>query len=448
MTSLFHILAYIPANHPLALLVSLFMLILSATFSSCETSLFSLTTPELNRLRASPAHIDRIVAKLHGNLKTLLPTILFCNMAVNVLIFALSAAIATGIGGEYGAGAAFAFSLASLFMVVFFGEVFPKQLAISSSLRVARLTSLPVWLFYRLLAKPMRILNAIVTGLERIFVPRRSDPQNLREEELRLLVEQSRKLGVISAGEYMMIDSIVELPEIRIRDFMIPRVDIEPLAPESSLEHALEEARRRRHCKLPVLSAARDDLAGWVDVRDIFSDRKNPAELSEEQVEFYLREFHYFSEHDRADQVLEAIKKGGRDLFAVVDERGMVVGFFTLQDIMDEVLGRFGEHGAPPPSEIREQRGMYILSGRFSSREWRDIFNVTSQTPRSATVGGMVVALLGRLPRVGDVVEVENMTLTVLSTWHNRVGEVGVKLVRPGDREKAEKKVSSRFYVD
>ncbi len=447
MSTLFNILAFVPLNHPVALLVSVLLLILSATFSSCETSLFSLTTPELNRLRASQAGIDHVVIKLHANLKTLLPTILFCNMAVNVMVYALSAAIASGIGRAFGAGLAFAFSLGSLFMVVFFGEVFPKQLAIASSLPIARLTSLPVWVFYRLLGRPMRVLNAIVTGLERIFIPKRNDPQNLREEELRLLVEQSRKHGVISDGEYMMIDSIVELPDIRIRDFMVPRVDVEPLPPGSNLVHALEVARRRRHCKLPVLSATRDDLAGWVDVRDVYLDRKSAAELEEETAEMYLREFHYFSEHDRADQVLEAIKKGGRDLFAVVDERGTVVGYFTLQDIMDEVLGHFGEHGAPPPSEIREQRGMYILSGRFSVREWRDIFNVTAHTPRSATVGGMVVALLGRIPKIGDEVAVENVTLTVLSTWHNRVGEVGVKLISAADREKAEKKVSSRMFV-
>ena len=433
-------------GHAFALLASGVLLCLSATFSSCETSLFSLTAPELNRIRAGRGRLDRTLVKLHANLKSLLPSLLFCNMAVNVGILSLAAGIASDLGASFGSGVAFAYSIASLVAVVFFGEVFPKQLAISSSLSVARATVLPVWACYRVIARPMRILNAVVTALERIFDQRRADARGLREEELRLLVELSRTDGAISDGEYMMIDSIVELPDVHIRDVMIPRIDVATLPPGSSLPKALEEARRCHHCKLPVLAVDRDDLAGWVDVRDIYADRAGRVDEDGETVETFLRDFRFFSEHDRADQVLERIKGGGGDLFAVVDERGVIVGFFTLQDIMDEVLGHFGEHGAPPPSEIREMRGGYIISGRLSVREWRDIFNVSSAVPKSATVGGLVVSLLGRIPKPGDRVELENMEMFVLATWHNRVTEVGLRLVRQEDKEEAEKKVSSRFY--
>lgn len=435
------------AEHAAALAASLVLLCLSFTFSSCETSLFSLSAPELNRLRAASGRLDRIVLHLHGNLKKLLPSLLFCNMAVNVGIFSLSTSFAAAMGARYGGGVTLVCSLASLFVVVFFGEVFPKQMAISSSFAVAKLTAMPVWLLYRAIAAPMRVLNAVVVGLERVLDYGHPDAHGLREEELRLLVELSRNDGAISEGEYMMIDSIVELPDVRIRDVMMPRVDIATLPAGASLESAVAEARRCRHCKLPVLESARDDFVGWLDVRDVYADRKGEAGIvgAGESVESYLRHFQFFSEHDRADQVLERIKGGGRDLFAVVDERGVVVGFFTLQDIMDEVLGHFGEHGAPPPSEIREMRGGYIISGRLSVREWRDVFNVSSAVPRSATVGGLVVSLLGRIPRRGDRVELDNMEMTVLSTWHNRVTEVGLRLINSEGREQSEKKVSSRM---
>lgn len=434
-------------EHAVALIASVVLLVFSATFSSCETSLFSLSAPELNRIRAGRSGIDRVIVQLHANLKTLLPTLLFCNMAVNVMVFALAASIASELGGRFGAGIAFVYSLASLFLVVFFGEVFPKQLAIASSLSVARLTSLPVWALYRAIARPMRIFNALVTGLERIFDYRRADAHGLREEELRLLVELSRDDGVISEGEYKMIDGIVELPDVRVKDIMIPRVDVVSLEPGSRIRHALDEARRCRHCKLPIMDAGLDDLVGWVDVRDIYADHAGPEDGSGETSEAYLREFQFFSEHDRADQVLESIKASGGDLFAVVDERGMIVGFFTLQDIMDEVLGHFGEHGAPPTKEIRETPHGYVISGRLSVREWRDIFSVSSAVPRSATVGGLIVSLLGRIPRPGDRVELDNMEMTVLATWHNRVTEVGLRLVHPEDKEATDKKVSARFNV-
>ncbi|MCD8351180.1 MAG: CNNM domain-containing protein [Planctomycetaceae bacterium] len=439
------ILGILATQHAPALLASVLLLVCSATFSSCETSLFSLTAPELNRIRTGTRKVDRILVQLHANLQTLLPTMLFCNMGVNVLIYALAAAIGGSLGATFGAGVAFAYGLASLFLVVFFGEVFPKQFAIASSLFVARLTCLPVWIVYRVLAKPLRVLNAIVAALERVVVHQPEDVQGLREEELRLLVELSRHDGAISEGEYQMIDGIVDLPEVRVRDIMVPRIDVATLAPATSPTDALAEARRSRHCKLPVHAAAMDDLSGWVDVRDIYAAMVAGTIAEGETVETYMKDFQYFSEHDRADQALERIKGSGGDLFAVVDERGIVVGFFTLQDIMDEVLGHFGENGAPPPSEIREMRGGYVISGRLSVREWRDIFNVPDSVPKSATVGGLVVSLLGRIPKVGDRVELHNMEMTVLSTWHNRVMEVGLRLVDDDERAVAEKKMSTRL---
>lgn len=439
MNSLAVILTDLFSHHALALLATALLLVLSAIFSSCETSLFSLSAPQLNRIRASQGTFDKILVYLHANLKPLLATLLFCNMGVNVLIFSLASSIATEIGDKFGATPALVYSLFCLLLVVFFGEVFPKQLAIASSLGVARVTSYPVWIAFKILKRPMRLLSAVVSALERALNASHADPHGLREEELRLLVETSHNDGAISEGEYMMIDSIVDLPDVRIRDVMNHRLDVTALPAQSGLSVAVREARRCRHCKIPVLHPTRDDLAGWIDVRDVFVEhRGTPGEGGGETVESYIREFQYFSEHDRADQVLERIKGNGGDLYAVVDERGTVVGFFTLQDIMDEVLGHFGEHGAPPPVEIREIPGGFAVSGRLSVREWRDTFTVHSAMPKSATVGGLVVALLGRIPRVGDRVVLDNMEMTVMAVWHNRVSEVGIRLLeRAGEPEAA-----------
>ncbi len=422
-------------NHPLAIPATLVLLCLSATFSGCETSLFSLTAPQLNRIRASRGKLDRVLAHLHANLKSLLPSILFINMGVNVMIFAIASSITSTLNDIFGAGAALLFSLFALFTVVFFGEVFPKQLAIASSLLVARLTGFQVWIMYRAIRKPMRFLNAIVIACERILQPERGDPHQLREEELKLLVELSRNDGVISEGEYELIDGIVELPEVRMRDIMMPRVDVVMLNRGDSQIQAMELARQCKHCKMPVLDTESDDVIGWIDCRDIYADAGGEPGEEAGTIDESLRAFRYFSELDRADRVLERIKTAGSDLFAVVDERGFIVGFFTLQDIMDEVLGHFGEDGAAPASGVRVDGNRYIVSGKLSVREWRELFDVSEQIPRSATVGGLVVSLLGRLARPGDVVRLDNMEMTVLATWHNRVTEVALRLIPPADRE-------------
>ncbi len=423
---IFDIIITIPSEHPVALIASAVLLCLSATFSSCETALFSLTPPELNRVRAGKNTIDRIITALHADLNKLLPSILFCNMAVNVLLYAVSAAIGATLAAKHGAAAAFLYGLASLAVVIFFGEVFPKQLAITARLTVARLTSAPVWLCYRGLAKPMSILNAIVTACERAVDVRRNDNVKLREEEFKLLMDLSKSDGVISDDEYELIDGIVDLPDVKIRDIMTPRVDAIMVKPDTTREDALKLARICGHVKLPVFDSEMDDLTGWIDLREIFTS--SPDNELKRDIGHYIRKLTFFSEHDRADQVLKTIRAKMDVLLSGRDDRGIIFGFFTLQDIMDEVIGRFGDYGNAPPENIRERDGGYILSGGVSIREWRELFDVSVAIPRSATVGGLVVALLGRPAKRGDVVHLDNVEMTVLAVWRNRVTEVMVRL--------------------
>ncbi|MCL1999895.1 MAG: CNNM domain-containing protein [Planctomycetes bacterium] len=418
-------------EHPFTFLASAALLVVSGVLSCGETAIFSLSAPELNQIRVGKSFIDRALQRLHANLKNLLPVILFSNMAVNVLIYSLSASIASSLSGRHGLGAAAAFSLTSLLSVVFFGEVFPKQLAISSSLPAARATAVPIWFIYRALGKPLLALTVMATACERVIIPSAADSNVLREEELKLLVELSKNDGIISADEYELIDGIVELPAVRIRELMTPRVDLPLLVLPSSPAEALAAARKSRQFKIPVFDPGLGEPAGWLDVRDIYAGFSGAEPGGGGTLAAYLRKFRFFSEHDRADQALERIKgEEGDDLNAVVDERGQIAGFFTMRDIMDEVLGRFGENGAPPPVEVREENGLYIISGRLSVREWRELFGVSAAIPKSATVGGLVASLLGRMPKPGDRVCLENMEMTILSTWRNRVAEVELRLIQ------------------
>ena len=413
-------------DHPLHLAAGVVLLTLSSAFSGCETSLFSLTAPELNRIRAGRGRLDRTIAELHAGLKPLLSILLFCNMAVNILFFSLAASLSNSISGRHGAGAAVFFNLLSIFAVLFFGEVFPKQMAIASSLAVARATAIPVWCCRLLLASPMRILDALSAACERMVADKRRDPLDIREEELRLLMEISKRDGVISDGEHELIDSVVELPGVRVRDIMTPRVDMHFLAPGATADEAIRLSRTRRRGKLPVLDAGNSDFSGWLDARDaLFRSRDGAGnDIGDDGM---LRPFRFFSEYDRVDQVLEKVKNANCELFAAVDERGQIVGFFTIGDVMDVVLGRTGD-GESPADSVREEDGIFVAPGRLSVREWREFFGVSDILPRSATLGGLMTSMLGRVARPGDQVRMDNLELTVLSVRRNRIDEVRVRL--------------------
>ncbi|MDR3210318.1 MAG: CNNM domain-containing protein [Planctomycetota bacterium] len=417
---------FIVVRHPLALLVTLFLLLASATMSSCETALFSLTPPEVNRLRSLPGRLNHLIDLLYSQLNQLMSTLLFCNMAVNVLLFAMSTVIGLSLVEVYGTSAAFLYGLVNLGMVIFCGEVFPKQLAIAAHLTVARLTVVPVWLCHRLVGRPLRVLNTVTRVCERVINLSRHDSVSLKEEEFKLLIEVSKSDGVITNDEYELIYGIVDLPNVKIKDLMTPRIDAVMVKPDTTGEDIVKLAHFCGHNKLPIINVEQDELIGWVNAHDFLLD-SSKADASAAH-----RRFRYFSEHDRVDQILRRLKSSRDELLAVVDERGSVVGVFTLHDIMAEVLGDFGEHGTASPEDIVETTDGYALAGGVSVREWRELFGVASAIPNSTTVGGLVVSLLGRPARLGDKVKLENMEMAVLSVWRNRVTRVMVRLLAPG----------------
>ena len=406
------------------------LLLLSAAFSGTETAIFSLTTAELNRIRSDNGRLSRTIVSLHRDLSRLLLTMLFGNMAVNILFFAITTVLTAEISPEYGGAISFYFGLIGLFVVVFFGEVLPKQIALVARVPLIRITAFPLLFLHRILAKPLELLNDFVIVTERVFEIK-TKQHKLREEELFMLREFSKSDGIISNDEYELIDSIVDLPSVRIRDIMLPRVDIVSVTRDSRIADVLALVKKKSHIKIPVFDHKADDYIGWIDAREAVQNRTEAA------LDKFIKPLFFLSEHDKADQVLGRFRNDGDQLAMVVDERGVIVGMITRQDILDEIFGCFGDYGAAPPEPIRNDGDGYILAGSLSVREWKNLFKVSGRMPKSASVGGLVTSLLNRPARAGDKVYLDNMELKVLSVKRNRVNEVKVRLANNAEADKS-----------
>ena len=272
---------------------------------------------------------------------------------------------------------------------------------------------------------------ALVEPITRLIAPARRQPDHVTVDELKLLVEHSANEGHIHSTENEMLQSIVAMEEVSVREVMTPRVDIEAVCLEDPPAEIAVAVRRSQKRVLPVYGHDLDDIRGVMYVREVLL---HPSAA----VEAMLRPVEYVPEQASLAQVLRHFVDTRGHAAVVVDEYGGTSGLVTNEDLVTWVVGQGDPTTAPGDETISEQldENTYRLSGDLSVRVWAERFGVREIDRHVDTIGGWVLSRLGRLPRAGDSVRFRNLTLTVEDVRHRRIEWVIVRRDgKPADAE-------------
>jgi CBS domain containing-hemolysin-like protein len=417
------------ADHSIALISMSLLLLVSAFFSGTETALFSLTREQVKRMRGQGAHVDKTLALLAGNPSGLLIAILFGNLVVNILFFSLSVTVALGLSRRYGDWGEAAFGGAVLLLVILGGEILPKALGISFPEKVVRLNALPLRGWFHFLG-PVRQLLEVVT---RLFEPSAHHDSRLNAGELRMLIDVTRHDPTFGRQEKAIVEDIVNLPSMRVRELMVPRVRQLLREADTPAGEALAAAAGLELELIPVYEGEEDRIIGAVEVTELFC-----CEDSERPLREFVRPVRFVPETKRADEMLREFLAEGLRLVCVVDEYGGLAGTVCMEDLLEEVVGEFDAMEIPAVEPLGETT--YRLQGSLGIREWRSLFvgflpDEVVRTLALDTVSGLVVSLLKRLPKPGDIAEVGNLRFTVEQVRSNRIESVLLELSADGERE-------------
>jgi len=371
----------------LPILIPLGLLCLSAFFSGAETALFNM---EPGRLQEAGVRVRRLLDRP----RDLLVTILLGNLFVNVLFFALVPHLFEADELLTGAGA--------LLAILVLGEILPKTLALRSGPRVARLAAPPLGLMMSLLAPIGGGIHRLLDGFMRAFGQDEAAEQRIDVHHLDQALQRSAKKGHIAPGEADLLAEIVELGHLRVREIMTPRVDALMLDLEDTEAERLAvlmEAARLLQSWLPVVRGDVDQVVGVVRVREILVDPSRP-------IESRVMPICFLPEVAGVLPMLATMRERRVAQAIVVDEWGGTAGVVTLELLFEELFGELrveGEEVERPVIPIGE--GRFRVSGDLSIRDWNDLLGVEVVPNAFETVGGLVLAALDRLPRVGDRAE-------------------------------------------
>ena len=406
---------------------------LSAFFSGSETALFSLP-PEESHTGKSASRPERAIASLLSHPRRLLTTILLGNMVVNVLFYCVSFILIYEYREVVGRTGSLALGLVSLLTVIVFCEVMPKNIAVRLARPWSRFAAVPILVVQRVFFPIVLLLDKLNEGIASLL-GRHARPEPLiRSEELQMLVDLSEREGVLDVDVSGMIAGVMELSDIPLREVMVPRVQMVAFDVEDPPEELLQLFCSEKCTFIPLYENKVDNVLGVVHVKDLF------LKAEEKDLRSLIRPVPFIPETASAEDALKRFRAEHAKMALAVDEYGAVQGLVTIEDVLEEVVGEitdeYDEAESPPVESLGPRK--YRLRGELNIREWEELFSM--QLPRMPvdTIGGLVTALLDRVPHEGDSAEYGNLKFTVETIRGRRVETVILELDRSDEDEEGE----------
>jgi len=410
----------------------------SAFFSGSETALFSLTAHQRAQMAQASGPVAAALHALLRETRGLLITLLLGNMTINVLFFVISSMLLIRLGDHWSTPTATqttvlaVAAVAPLLCVILLGEVLPKQVAARMTMGWARLCAVPLLLAHRLVA-PVRFIAAttVITPLAQLIAPREKPPE-LSAEELESMLDLSQRHGVIDADEERLLQQVLELSRLKTRDLATPRVDVESFDLSDPPEALCALVRKTRHEHIFVHRGGLDHVEGMIHRRQALLHP--PA--SGLEVHALVRPAAFIPEQQRADRLMDEFRRLDVAIAVVVDEYGGTVGIIGVADVLEHMAGglRSGGDRSHDPDVTQVAPGRWRVDADLSIHDWPDWFGRGQKLDGDAnrggisTIGGLVMASLGRVPEAGDATRFGNVRFVVESMDGLRVERVLIEL--------------------
>ena len=412
------------------LVIVIILLSASAFFSSAETALMTSSKLKMRNLAENGDKRAAKVLKVTENTDKMLSAILIGNNIVNLTASSISTALTLKIFGSKLVGIATGILT---FLILVFGEITPKNVASKNAENMA-LSYIGVISFLVTLSTPVIfIVNTVAKSVISIFNKNGDDNNAVTEEELRAMVEYSHEEGVIENEEKKMIVNVVDFGDTVAGDIMVPRVDMVMVDEKSSYEEILQVFREERYTRIPVYEETPDNVIGILNVKDflLIEDKENFV------MKELLREPLYTYEYKKTSALMMDMRKTGANIVIVLDEYGITAGLITLEDMLEEIVGEIrDEFDADEDEGITKVSDLeYLIDGSTNLDDINDRIGLSLSSEEYESIGGLIMEKLGRLPVEGEIINFDNIVLTVKKMDHARIEKVCLKLKQPVVKE-------------
>jgi magnesium and cobalt transporter len=255
--------------------------------------------------------------------------------------------------------------------------------------------------------------------LNRIFNAFSGEPQN--QKQLRELLKHSQSQQLIGADELTMIEGVLQVSDMQVRDIMIPRGQMVVLDHEDSLVEIIEIITESGHSRFPVIDDDKDDIVGILLAKDLL--QLSLAQSQDFEINEYIRPASFIPESKRLNVLLKEFRLKRSHMAMIVDEYGGVSGLVTIEDVLEQIVGKIDdEHDEAEEIDIKPH-GAHRFSVRALTplQEFNDYFKTEFESEDVETIGGYLLRRIGHLPERGESLALGNLTFKVLNADSRQV---------------------------
>ena len=416
------------------LLVLLALVVVNGLFSGAEIAIVTVRKTRIDQLVEEGNRNARAIGQLRGNPERFLATV-----QVGITVVGAAAAAYGGDTlanrltpllaptlGNHAHSVAFAIVVAAIsYLSLVLGELVPKSLALRAGESYALLVARPLLA----LASLTRPLVWLLTKSSNIVLKLFGDSTSFTEtrispDELKGMLQEAGKVGDLHPRIGEIAARAMDFNELKAKDVMVTRTQIRSLSKDASIDDLRRLAMEVGHSKVPLFEGDADNIVAYVRVRDAFTHPDTHAVLST-----LSRPVRFVPESMRAIDTLQSFQCQGTELAIVVDEHGCTAGLLTREDLAEELFGELNVPASAASQEIQVQSdGSVLIAGSTEIREVNRVLDLRlPEIDDWSTMGGMSVAIAGRIPSKGELIQVPNgPAIEVVDASPRRVRSVRV----------------------
>ncbi len=373
------------------------LLVLSGVFSAAETAFTSLSPVQVIKLSQSKNPTKRLAARLHGQVDVLITTILIANNLVNISATVLSTLI---ILENFGDNALTAGTAVLTLLIILFGEVIPKQVAISHNEFLVSVMALPIFAFMKLLYPLSWLVSRLGDMFLFIFGGRRRREISL--EGILIMIRAAQQRGLLGVEQDRIVKNVFSTQTTTVRSVMTHRTVMFSLSQKLRVEEALPRALEEGYSRIPLYRDHPEEISGVVLLKDLVShylkgNRNWPLHR-------IMKEAYFLPESRKVSQAFWDMQAKNQGLAIVLDEYGGVAGLVTREDLLEEFVGEMYDEDEVIHEQLIKPLadGTYTILGMTPLHVLADFFKVGFSVERVHTFGGLLLQISGRVPVVGE----------------------------------------------
>jgi CBS domain containing-hemolysin-like protein len=311
------------------------------------------------------------------------------------------------------------------FLHIVFGELAPKSLAIQRAEQVTLAISLPLRLFYYIFKPFIWVLNGFAN-----FIIRLAGFQNISEaeqvhspDELRYLLEESSRSGVIDAVEHKLIENVFEFTETPVKQIMVPRGKIVALDISMDSSEILTSFMDDGYSRMPIYSDTIDNIIGVIYAKDLINLMYHKNLIIIQDI---IRPIYFVNEEEKISKTLRDMQRNKTHVAVALDEFGGTAGLVTLEDIIEEIVGEIqDEYDDEKPQIENLNEKEFIVQAATTISDANEFLPISlEESDDYESVGGLIINTIGRIPNQNEVIDLGKYTCSILKTNKRFIEEV------------------------